>query len=470
VRWIQRRTRQRDAGTQPSRPSARLIGIAVVAAAAIGVGALAAAGALAAGNHPSAQHPALSPVRISPGVHNGTLSPSPPVGGGLTPAQIRAAYDLGPLYRQGIDGAKQTIVLVDSFGSPTIASDLAHFDHYFGLPAPPSFRVIQPAGKVPAYHASNSNRSGWAAETTLDVEWAHVMAPGARIVLVETPTSENEGTTGFPQIVTAEKYALRHKLGQVISQSFAATEQTFSHKSDFAAIRNLRGAYQLAYRDHVTVVGATGDEGVTSYKYNMVDEYTTPAVSWPATDPLVTAVGGTQLNLRPNGGRKSPDVAWNGSGGGRSIVFGRPSYQNSVRGVTGPHRGVPDISMDASCNSSVAIYGSFYSGQRGQWSTICGTSLATPLFAGIVALAYQYAHQHGGHALGLINPALYKIEALHEPGMVDITKGNNSQTVTNGGKSYRVKGFSAGPGYDLVTGAGTIDARYFVPELAKLAG
>jgi len=126
--------------------------------------------------------------------------------------------------------------------------------------------------------------------------------------------------------------------------------------------------------------------------------------------------------------------------------------------------------MDASCHSSVAIYGSFYGGHAGQWSPICGTSLATPLFAGIVALAYQYAQQHGGHPLGLINPALYKIEARHEPGVVDITKGNNSQTVTNGGKTYKVKGFSAGRGYDLVTGVGTVDAKYFVPELAKLAG
>jgi subtilase family serine protease len=296
------------------------------------------------------------------------------------------------------------------------------------------------------------------------------MAPGARIVLVETPTSENEGTTGFPQIVTAEKYVLRHKLGQVISQSFAATEQTFSPSSDYAAIRNLRSAYQLASRDHVTVLAATGDEGVTSYKYNMVDEYTTPAVSWPATDPLVTAVGGTQLSLRGGGTRKSPDVAWSDSGGGRSIAFGRPAYQYSVRGVTGSFRGVPDISMDASCSSGVAIYGSFYGGRSGEWSPICGTSLATPLFAGIVALAYQYARQHHLHALGLINPAIYKIEARRERGVVDITKGNNSQTVTNGGNSYKVKGFSALRGYDLVTGVGTVNASYFVPELAKLAG
>jgi len=466
VRWIQRRPRQPDAGSRQSRPPVRLIGIAVVAAAAVTVGGLAASGALATGgSNSAARHPALSPIRISPGVDNGKASPSAPAGG-LTPVQLRAAYGLVPLYKKGIDGAKQTIVIVDSFGSPTIASDLAHFDKYFDLAAPPSFRVIQPAGTVPPYHASNSNRSGWAAETTLDVEWAHVMAPGASIVLVETPTSENEGTTGFPQIVTAEKYALNHKLGQVISQSFAATEQTFSRKSDYAAIRNLRGAYQLADSDHVTVLGATGDNGATSDKYNMVDEYTVPAVSWPATDPLVTAVGGTQLNLRADGARKSPDVAWHDSGGGKSIVFGRPSYQNSVRGLTGPDRGVPDISMDASCSSSVAIYGSFYGGHRGEWSPICGTSLATPLFAGIVALADQYA----GHALGLINPALYKIEARHEPGVVDITKGNNSQTVRSGGKTYKVKGFSARRGYDLVTGIGTVDARYFVPELAKLAG
>ena len=154
---------------------------------------------------------------------------------------------------------------------------------------------------MPPFHAGNSNRVGWAQETTLDVEWAHVVAPGASIVLVETPTSENEGTTGFPQIVTAEEYVLRHKLGQVISQSFAATEQTFPSKASLLA---LRGAYKLAARDHVTVLAATGDEGATSYKFNMKDLYTSRAVSWPATDPLVTAVGGTQLDAA--GGRHPP--------------------------------------------------------------------------------------------------------------------------------------------------------------------
>ncbi len=464
---MRRPARQGNPGEpRPRRRRWLLAAIALAAVVATGA-ALAATGALASGTSPAGRKAGSTPHPVSPAGNNGTEPVSP--AGGLTPAQIRTAYGLppvsdvtrpGPL--KGITGKGQTIVIVDSFGSPTIATDLARFDRYFRLPAPPSFRVMQPVGKVPPYHASNSNRAGWAGETTLDVEWAHVMAPGARIVLVETPTSENEGTTGFPQIVAAEKYVLRHKLGQVISQSFAATEQTFSAKSDYAAIRNLRSAYQLAAADHVTVLAATGDQGATGDKYNMVDEYTSPAVSWPSTDPLVTAVGGSQLRLRANGTRISPDVAWNDSGGGRSIVFPRPSYQSSVQSVTGGHRGVPDISMDASCKSAVAIYGSFDGSGTGHWSTLCGTSLATPLFAGIVALTDQYA----GHALGLINPAIYQIEARHEPGIVDITKGSNSQTFTQDGRRYTVHGFSARKGYDLATGAGTVDAPYFVPELA----
>ena len=469
--WRRAAGAENRAGRRPRRP-ARLLAAGVLAAAAVTLGSLAATGALASGGKQpaAAVSPQHSPVQVSPGVSNGTSSPVPP-GGGLSPAQIRAAYGLPPLTSlngagplKGITGKGETIAVVDSFGSPTIRADLAHFDSYFGLPAPPSFRVIQPAGKVPAFHPGNSNRSGWAAETTLDVEWAHVMAPDASIVLVETPTSENEGTTGFPQIVTAVDYVLRHRLAQVISQSFAATEQTFPAASDYAAIRKLRGDYQLAARDHVTVLAASGDEGATSFKYNMVDLYPTRAVSWPSSDPLVTAVGGTELDLTADGQRVKPDVAWNGSGGGRSLVFARPAYQNSVKAIAGSHRSVPDISMDASCASSVAIYSSF-SG-TGKWGPICGTSLATPLFAGVVALADQYA----GHSLGLINPAIYRMAAEHARGIVDVTSGNNTSRFTQGGKRYTVTGFPAQAGYDLVTGVGTVNAPYFVPELAKAAG
>ncbi len=467
TRSIRRAFRQ-DKSANPRQRHRVVLALAGTAAAiAVAVtGTLAAAGAPASrGAAATGRARTLSPIRIQPGVQTGKTTITAPAGG-LTPAQIATAYDLGPLTSAGITGAGQTIVIVDSFGSPTIAADLAHFDSYFKLPPPPSFRVIQPAGKVPAFHASNSNRVGWAQETTLDVEWSHVVAPGASIVLVETPTSENEGTTGFPQIVTAEKYVLRHKLGQVISQSFAATEQTFPSKASLLA---LRSAYKLAARDHVTVLAATGDEGATSYRYNMQSLYTSRAVSWPATDPLVTAVGGTQLHLRADGTRRSADVAWSDSGGGRSIVFGRPAYQDGVRAVTGSARGVPDVSLDASCSSSVAIYGSFYGGP-GQWGPICGTSLATPLFAGIVALADQYAGHGKAHSLGLINPAIYTIAARHERGIVDIRQGSNTQTFSQGGTQHTVKGFRAQVGYDLVSGVGTIDAAYFVRELAKLAG
>jgi subtilase family serine protease len=459
TRSIRRAFRQDISGSTRARRRRLLAtaGAGLAVAAAVG-GTLTGCGAAT-----TARGGTASPIRTQPGVHAGTTIAAP--AGGLTPAQIAAAYELAPLRRAGITGKGQTIVLVDSFGSPTIRADLAHFDAYFKLPAPPSFRVIQPAGTVPPFHAGNSNRVGWAQETTLDVEWAHVMAPGASIVLVETPTSENEGTTGFPQIVTAEDYVLRHKLGQVISQSFAATEQTFPSKS---ALLALRGDYKLAARDHVTVLAATGDDGATSFKYNMRDLYTSPAVSWPGTDPLVTAVGGTRLHLRANGTRRSADVAWSGSGGGRSLDFVRPAYQDGVRALTGSARGVPDISMDASCASAVAIYGSF-SGS-GQWATICGTSLATPLFAGIVALADDYAGHGKAHSLGLINKAIYTIAAQHKPGIVDIRAGSNTQTFDQGGKRYTVQGFSAGPGYDLVTGVGTVNAAYFVPELARLAG
>ena len=173
------------------------------------------------------------------------------------PTEIQKAYDLPPLFASGITGKGETIIIVDSYGSPTIGHDLHVFDRTYGLPAPPSFTVIQPAGPVPAYKA-DANREGWAGETNLDVEYAHTMAPGANILLVETPTSENEGTTGFPQIVQAEEYVIDHHLGDVITQSFSATENTFPSAS---ALMALRGAYTDAAQNGVTVLAASGDSG-----------------------------------------------------------------------------------------------------------------------------------------------------------------------------------------------------------------
>ncbi|HEY6496561.1 MAG TPA: S53 family peptidase [Trebonia sp.] len=395
----------------------------------------------------------------------------------FSPTQLRAAYQLSPLYAKGVTGKGVTIMIVDSFGSPTIKADLATFDRQFGYQAPPKFTVIAPAGKIPKFNPKSSAMTGWAGETTLDVEYAHALAPGANLLLVETPVAETEGETGFPQIVKAEQYALAHYKVGVISQSFSATEETF--KSN-AQIASLRTAYEQAERSHVTVLAASGDAGATDYQSNSTDYYTRRVTSWPDSDPLVTAVGGTQLR---QSGTKYAWSAWNdtddhawtmyadgspdpvpaASGGGTSEYFARPSYQNGVKAVTGAHRGVPDIAMSAACDGSVPLYSSYQRDETG-WSLNCGTSEATPEFAAVVALADQVA----GHPLGLINPALYALGAKHAPGIVDVTAGNNTVSFYRGtqARPVTVKGYPAANGYDLVTGVGTVNASQFVYELA----
>ncbi|MGO8981140.1 MAG: hypothetical protein ACLQER_17950, partial [Streptosporangiaceae bacterium] len=231
------------------------------------------------------------------------------------PSQFQQAYDLRPLYARGLNGAGKTIIIVDSFGSPTIQSDLATFDRSFHLPPPPRFTVLQPVGPVPPFDPTNSTMVGWAIETSLDVEYSHAMAPGANIVLLETPVAETEGTVGFPQIVAAENYAINHHLGDVISQSFGATEETFPSPQ---AIFRLRSAYFNALVHHVTVLASAGDTGVTNYS-NVAGTllYTRRVVGWPSSDPLVTSVGGLQLHLNAQGDEVLPDNVWN-----ETAVFG----------------------------------------------------------------------------------------------------------------------------------------------------
>jgi subtilase family serine protease len=383
-------------------------------------------------------------------------------GAPFTPEQIRANYSMGYLYAKGLTGKGRTIGIVDAYGSPTITADLASFDEHYGVPAPPSFKVIQPAGAVPPYSASATDRADWAFETTLDVEWAHAMAPGASIVLAETPVDEVEGTSGFAQIVTAEKALIEHYHVAVISQSFGATEETFpSSKS----LLSLRSAYVLAARHGVTVLAASGDDGVSGGTNNRSYDYGRRVVGWPASDPLVTAVGGTAIYINSAGKQTSPVQVWNesfeGGGGGVSEVFGRPAWQDSVAATVGSKRGIPDVALLAACSPGVGIYESF-DGPAGITS-ICGTSLATPLFAGIVAIA---AELHNG-ALGLINPDLYKLGAENAKGLVDVTHGDNTVTVPVGPDSEKtVNGYSAVKGYDLASGLGTVNAWYLAQELA----
>ncbi len=382
------------------------------------------------------------------------------------PSQLQAAYDVGPLFTAGDTGKGQTIVLIDCFGSPTIAHDLATFDATFSLPAPPHFTVITPAGRVPAFSANATDRVGWAVETSLDVEWAHAMAPDANIVLAETPTDEVEGVTGFPEILKAENYVVTHYPGSIVSMSFGATEQTFG---TWKKIVPFRAAFLAGTKKNVTFVSGTGDTGSSNYEVAMT-LYPHPVIAWPASDPLVTAVGGTKLSLDDAGVRVAPDAVWNdsrpgspsASGGGVSSYFSRPTFQSSVAGVVGVHRGVPDVTMSGSCTGLVNIYlGISTTSSPAGWYSVCGTSESSPLFAGIVALADQRAT----HALGNINPALYAMSTTPNNGLVPVTVGNNTVSVSSPAGILTVPGYSASATYNLATGLGTIDAALFVPAL-----
>lgn len=397
------------------------------------------------------------------------------------PRQLQRAYELRSLYARGFTGRGRTVVIVDPFGSPTIRHDLRVFDHALGLPPPPSFRVIAPAGRVPPYNPDNPEMTDKAGETTEDVEMAHSVAPGANILLVETPAPETNAGGGFPKMIAAENDVVKHNLGDVVSQSFSLPEENLG----LPFVASLRYAYRNARRHHVTVLAASNDLGVTGPSNPTGSLYTHRVVYWPASDPLVTGVGGTRLHLDAAGRRTSPDTAWNdshnlavagyaaplpwASSGGVSTLFRRPSYQDPVRSIVGNHRGVPDVALSASLTGGVLVYASYrvragaFRGSSG-WLITGGTSGATPEFAGIVAIADQYAHKR----LGLLNPALYHLEQEHAPGIVDVVKGNNTVAFPiSPTKTFTLKGYHAKRGYDLVTGVGTVDAGRLVPELAR---
>ena len=384
------------------------------------------------------------------------------------PQQLRKHYNLAPLYADGFDGSGRTIVIVDSFGSPTAQHDLDVFDHTYNLP-PADLTIKAPVGAIPPFDANNPDHVGWAQETTLDIEMAHLIAPGAKLLLLETPVAETEGVQGFPEIVAAENWAINHHMGDVISQSFGATEETFPgglHHN--AAILGLRSAFKNAARHGVTVLAASGDFGPTDALPDTNCCYPFQVNSWPSADPLVTSIGGTQLHLNDAGKTLAPDNVWNDNpigiqaagGGGLSKVFDRPEFQDSVRGVVGSQRGTPDISMSAAVDGGAIVYYSFV---RPGYHIFGGTSEASPLFAGIVAIADQIA----GERLGNLNQRLYEMGQEHSRGVVDVTIGNNTDTFTNAaGVVVTVAGFNATPGYDLASGWGTINANRFCRQLA----
>ena len=382
-----------------------------------------------------------------------------------SPQEMRTAYNVTPLINAGYTGKGQSIVIIDSFGSPTIQADLHTFDVAYGLPDP-KLTVLAPLGTVP-FDPNNSDMVGWAAETTLDVEWSHAIAPGANIVLMTSPVYETQGVQGMPQFLYLEKYAVDHHLGKIISQSWGTTENTLFTPAGKQVFDQFESFYRRAAQENVTVFASSGDSGSSNVDVNG-NTYPFPTVGYPASSPWVTAVGGTSLYADTNTGTYDSETVWDevalgggAGGGGISQFFSEPSYQHanlpkSDQKVLNGHRGIPDISYNADPYTAILVYLTFIPGQPGFYF-IGGTSEGSPQWAGIIADANQWA----GRPLGFLNQALYELgnssdaaESFH-----DITVGNNGYN--------NIPGYNATPGWDLATGWGTPKTANFVSELIE---
>lgn len=374
-----------------------------------------------------------------------------------TPQSMRVAYGIAPLIQKGFTGKGQTVIDIVSFGSPTLQHDLDVFDQQFGLP-PITVQQISPLN-VPESDPHH-DKAGWASETTLDVEIIHALAPDAGIVVLVSPVAETEGTLGLPEFRQLLHYAIDHKLGTIISQSWGASEATLKDAAGQAEVQQWDALYkQLTTQNNLTVLSASGDNGVTDYSdLNATRLESSPTTSFPADDPWVTAVGGTSL-YRPSTGFN--ETAWNQSGGGFSTFFSTPDFQQTLPGgsqsIQQNRRGVPDVSANANPSTGLAMY------QNGVWSTAGGTSASTPVWAALVAIADQMA----GHSLGFLNPALYHLanSPRYAQDFHDITVGNNSQVVNDA----NIQGYNAGTGWDAITGLGSPNATNLLPDLIAAA-
>jgi subtilase family serine protease len=450
-----------------------------------------------------------------------------------TPQQIRAAYGVNqvaalpnghPDYGQG-----QTIVLVDSYGSPTAAADLLHFHNTFFPTLPkPSFRQVFPQGH-PQYHntchgnglSGSCAAAGWSGEATLDIEWAYSIAPEAHLILLAVPPAETEGVQGFPNLFKAISGEIQQTPpGTLFSMSFAVTEQTFGGAA----------ATQTAKFDHVFLQGlakhdnffaAAGDSGTynTAKQQKESRNYPYPTVEWPSSSPYVVSVGGTQLQhgwtwnpssnvaftssgaFNPaywkwsNGG--STEAVWNESwapiatGGGRSVIYPRPSWQTGVDPSYGNHRLLPDTAWNAAVNGGVDVYITAYPAYNcgnttGCWTIYGGTSAATPQTAGLVALANAARAAAGKAPLGFLDPILYKngVGASAYRDIVPRHYGTAPKTFAGSevgvsGPVYKsvgdlrdnqlwevpVAGYPTTTGWDATTGWGTPYAPRFVAAL-----
>jgi subtilase family serine protease len=368
-----------------------------------------------------------------------------------TPQEYEVAYGVAPLLSRGIDGRGETVVMPELAETPSstglvytdIRQDLAAFDSRFGLP-PATLRVVNSIARSKTPYLAGS-------EEVEDTEIVHAFAPGASLDVVLIPQDATSSSANFAAAITKAIQAGVALHAAVISFSASGGE----HSLTPAEVAAMNAALERARDQDVTVVASSGDTGAIS------DQGPPRQVSLPASDPLVLAVGGTTLDATWATGTYLGEMAWNegteASGGGYSSLFPRPSYQDGVARI-GSARGVPDVAADADSATAMALDfsgGGLYPAQ--------GTSASTPLWAGVIALADQRAGQH----LGFVTPAIYAIArgpAYHQA-FHDIITGDNSVLWPTG----VFTGYTAGPGWDPVTGWGSPDAQYLVPLLAHTA-
>jgi len=318
-----------------------------------------------------------------------------PPNSALTPAQFRNAYDLGAIrFSTGSstsvigDGSGQTVAIVDAYDDPTIASDLAAFDARFGLSAPASFVKIDQRGNQITGSSSVNPDQAWAMEISLDVEWAHSVAPRAGIVLVEADSSS------WSDINAAIRTAANYPGVSVVSMSFGISESAFN---PVAAGYDAAFAQPLGHNP-VSFVAAAGDDGGTL-------GYGT-APSWPASSPYVLAVGGTTLNLTSTS-QYASETAWAGTTAGKSLYEAEPTYQSALQ--NSGYRQVPDVSLDADPNTGVAVLSTFSHGSGSGWFQVGGTSLAAPAWAALLAIADQGRALNDMPTLGQAQADVYTV-------------------------------------------------------------
>jgi hypothetical protein len=349
---------------------------------------------------------------------------------GYSPLQIQNAYGVNQISATG-SSATQTIAIIDAYNDPNIASDLAKFDAQYGLPAPPSFTVDN--------LGATTTNAGWALEESLDVEWAHALAPKANIILVEAPSDSLNSL--FSAVSTAS-----HISGvSVVSMSWG-TQEFFGEWNYDSIFTTPAGHTPITY------VASSGDSGAW---YGPM---------YPSVSPNVVAVGGTTLTANSSGAYGS-ESGWSGSTGGFSgtdngFYFGElaPSYQVAAQRAVGLNYGVrttPDVSFNADPNTGVAVYDSVsYQGQSG-WFELGGTSVAAPSWAGLIAMTDQRLAAASKSTLSS-GQLLTQLYSLPSSDFHDVASGNN--------------GYNATPGYDLVTGLGSPKANLVVAGLLSANG